>query len=83
MMTLVRVEECRSDVARLVLCRPEKRNALSTDLLRDTLQAIDAIDASGANVGILASEGAVFCAGADLAGLGGTGRRWSTFVSGY
>jgi enoyl-CoA hydratase/carnithine racemase len=73
MMPLVRLEECRPSVARLVLCRPEKRNALGADLLRATLQAIDAIDASGASVGILASEGDVFCAGADLAGLGGDG----------
>ena len=73
MMSLVRVDECRSDVARLVLCRPEKRNALSADLLLATLQAIDDIDESGATVGILASEGDVFCAGADLAGLGGDG----------
>jgi enoyl-CoA hydratase len=72
-MSLVRVEMCTPNVVRLLLCRPEKRNALSADLLLASLRAIDEIDASGAQVAILASEGDVFCAGADLRGIGGDG----------
>jgi enoyl-CoA hydratase/carnithine racemase len=63
---LVTFETLTSDLVRIKLRRPDKRNALSHDLLRDALAAIDTAEQAGASVGILAAEGPTFCAGADL-----------------
>jgi enoyl-CoA hydratase/carnithine racemase len=54
-------------IIRLILNRPEKRNALSLDLLRSLEEAIARIgsDAS-ARVVVLGSRGPVFCSGHDL-----------------
>ena len=62
---LLRVE--RGPVATLTLDRPERRNALSTGLLRHLGEALDAIagDAS-VRVVVLAGAGPAFCAGHDL-----------------
>ncbi|MEX0929488.1 MAG: enoyl-CoA hydratase-related protein [Balneolales bacterium] len=57
-------------VCRLVLNRPEKRNALSGDLVDELqLRFDEAFDDDGVKVIVLAAEGGVFCAGADLATL--------------
>src|SRR5438067_3245696 len=54
-------------VVRLVLNRPEKRNALSHDLLAHLADALDAIAAGpGDRVVVLAGHGPAFCAGHDL-----------------
>ena len=62
-------------VARIVLNRPEARNALSRTLiaaLRDALRAFEADD--GARVIVLSGAGErAFCAGADLKGVGDRG----------
>jgi enoyl-CoA hydratase/carnithine racemase len=64
-------------VGTLWLDRPEKRNALSTELwqaIPDALDELASDDAIGAIV--LAGRGKSFCVGLDLAeGLGGSGSR--------
>jgi enoyl-CoA hydratase/carnithine racemase len=54
-------------VVRLVLNRPEKRNALSRDLLAHLAATLDTIHADpAARVVVLAGKGPAFCAGHDL-----------------
>jgi enoyl-CoA hydratase/carnithine racemase len=54
-------------VVRLTLNRPEKRNALSRELLRQLAGALDTIAADpSARVVVLAANGPVFCSGHDL-----------------
>jgi enoyl-CoA hydratase/carnithine racemase len=54
-------------IVRLTLNRPEKRNALSIELLRRLEQAIESIAVdSSARVVVLGSRGPVFCSGHDL-----------------
>jgi len=58
-------------VVTVVMDRPEARNALSTDMLVGMADAFGYIDAEpGVRVGILTGAGGVFCAGADLKGMG-------------
>lgn len=52
-------------VATITLARPEKRNALSLDMLRALIKALEAIP-SQAGVVVLAAEGKAFSAGHDL-----------------
>jgi enoyl-CoA hydratase/carnithine racemase len=53
-------------VATLTLARPEKRNALSLEMLRMVIKALEGVPAD-AGVVILAAEGPAFSAGHDLA----------------
>jgi enoyl-CoA hydratase/carnithine racemase len=54
-------------IVRLTLNRPEKRNALSIELLQQLEQAIGRVAAdSSARVVVLGSRGPVFCSGHDL-----------------
>jgi methylglutaconyl-CoA hydratase len=53
-------------IATITLNRPEKRNAISFQLVDDLLQALDEIENSSANVVILTGSGKAFCAGMDL-----------------
>lgn len=53
-------------VATITLARPEKRNALSLDMLQNVIKAIEAVPAE-AQVVIVAAEGKVFSAGHDMA----------------
>jgi enoyl-CoA hydratase/carnithine racemase len=55
----------------LTLRRPEHRNALSEDLLREMLQALQAAGAGEALGVIVAAEGPVFSAGHDFADMDG------------
>src|SRR6266536_3450628 len=55
-----------SAVATITLNRPEKRNALSIQLLNELLTALDEIEKSEAEVLILTGAGKAFCAGMDL-----------------
>jgi methylglutaconyl-CoA hydratase len=59
------------EVALLTLNRPEKRNALSPQLIEELLAALDAVEASSARVLILTGEGSAFCSGMDLEYLKG------------
>jgi enoyl-CoA hydratase len=54
-------------IATVTLNRPERRNALSTPLLRDLLAALTwCRDEAGVRVVVLTGAGDAFCAGADL-----------------
>jgi methylglutaconyl-CoA hydratase len=53
-------------VATITLNRPEKRNALSLQLLDELLAALDEIEKSDALVVVLTGAGKSFCAGMDL-----------------
>ena len=53
-------------VATLTLNRPDKRNALSFQLLDELTGALDQIEKSAAQVVILTGAGKAFCAGMDL-----------------
>ena len=60
-----------ADIALLTLNRPEKRNALSPQLIEELLAALDAVEAAPVRVLILTGEGTVFCSGMDLEYLKG------------
>lgn len=60
-----------ADVALLTLNRPEKRNALSPQLIEELLAALDAVEAAPVRVLILTGEGPAFCSGMDLEYLKG------------
>jgi methylglutaconyl-CoA hydratase len=53
-------------IARITLNRPDKRNAVSFQLIADLLAALDEIEKSSAQVGIITGAGKAFCAGLDL-----------------
>jgi methylglutaconyl-CoA hydratase len=55
-----------SGVATITLNRPEKRNAMSFELVGELMAAMDEIEASSALVVILTGTGKAFCAGMDL-----------------
>jgi len=56
-------------VATLTLNRPDKRNAISFELIDDLLQALDEIAKSDAIVLIVTGAGKAFCSGMDLDNL--------------
>jgi methylglutaconyl-CoA hydratase len=58
-------------IARVTLNRPEKRNAISFELVADLMRALDEIERSPAQVAILTGAGKAFCAGMDLEELKG------------
>jgi enoyl-CoA hydratase/carnithine racemase len=63
---------------RIVLARPEKRNALSREVVSSLDQALSLVARDGdARVVVLAAEGPVFCAGHDLNEM--TGRSQSEY----
>src|SRR3954466_3077230 len=55
-----------SGIAKITLNRPEKRNALSFQLLDELLRALDEVEKSSAQILILTGVGKAFCAGMDL-----------------
>jgi methylglutaconyl-CoA hydratase len=66
-LILYRVE---SGIARITLNRPEKRNALNPEMLRELANALTkSAKDDAARVVVIAGAGADFCSGADLAGL--------------
>jgi len=56
-------------VAAITLNRPEKRNAISFDLIDDLLRALDEVAKSNATVLIVTGAGKAFCSGLDLDNL--------------
>jgi methylglutaconyl-CoA hydratase len=56
-------------IATLTLNRPDKRNAISYELIDDLLRALDEVKASSARVLILTGAGKAFCSGMDLDNL--------------
>jgi enoyl-CoA hydratase len=66
-VSLVLVDRPSDGVALLTLNRPEKYNALSTDLLRALVEALDRLaDDTSLRALVLTGAGAAFCAGLDL-----------------
>ena len=57
------------EVATITLNRPEKRNAISTEMIEELLAALDECDKSSARVVILTGAGRAFCSGMDLDAL--------------
>jgi methylglutaconyl-CoA hydratase len=57
------------DVATITLNRPEKRNAISFELIDDLVRAFDEVAKSAAIVLILTGSGKAFCSGMDLDNL--------------
>jgi methylglutaconyl-CoA hydratase len=53
----------------ITLDRPDKRNAISYDLIRELLRAFDEVARSGALVLVLTGAGKAFCSGMDLEDL--------------
>jgi enoyl-CoA hydratase/carnithine racemase len=63
-----------SRVAEVVLDRPDARNALSIDVCRGIVAALDEVSSDGgARCVLLRGEGKVFCSGADFAAVSGPG----------
>src|SRR5713226_1785839 len=58
-----------SGVATITLNRPDKRNAISFELIDDLLRALDEVAESPAQVLILTGAGKAFCSGMDLENL--------------
>jgi methylglutaconyl-CoA hydratase len=58
-----------SSVATVTLDRPDKRNAISYELIADLLAALDEIAKSSAHILILTGAGKAFCSGMDLDNL--------------
>jgi methylglutaconyl-CoA hydratase len=58
-----------SGVATLTLNRPEKRNAISFELIDDLVRALDEVAKSDAIIVILTGSGKAFCSGMDLDNL--------------
>lgn len=63
--------EQQGKIATITLDRPEKRNAISAEMITDLLTALDEAAASSAFVTILTGSGKAFCAGMDIDGLRG------------
>jgi methylglutaconyl-CoA hydratase len=55
-----------SGLAKITLNRPEKRNAISYELIEELLSALDEVKRSSALVLILTGAGKAFCSGMDL-----------------
>jgi len=56
-------------IALITLNRPDKRNAVSFELVDELMQALDAAERSSAQVVIITGAGKAFCAGLDLEDL--------------
>jgi methylglutaconyl-CoA hydratase len=57
------------EVATITLNRPEKRNAISAQMISDMMAAFDEIESRTARVAIITGSGKAFCAGMDLDAL--------------
>lgn len=58
--------EYTGDVATITLNRPDKRNAVTRQMISELLAALDAVEASKARIGIITGAGKAFCSGMDL-----------------
>jgi methylglutaconyl-CoA hydratase len=65
----------RQEIAQLALNRPDKRNALSHELMQEMLSALDNIKKGRARVLLLTGAGTAFCSGMDLDELKAMGSR--------
>src|ERR1017187_10914885 len=60
---------CEGPIATLTLNRPEKRNAISYELIEELPPALHEVQRSEAYILILTGAGAAFCSGMDLDNL--------------
>jgi methylglutaconyl-CoA hydratase len=67
--------ERNAEIATITLGRPEKRNAISTQMIEDLLAALDEAESAPVRVVILTGSGTAFCSGMDLEGLRGISRQ--------
>ena len=58
--------ETANDAATITLNRPEKRNAISTQMIQELLNALEEIEKGAARLAILTGNGKAFCSGMDL-----------------
>ncbi len=58
-----------SDIATLTFNRPEKRNAISPQMIQELLAALDQVERETARVAIVTGAGRAFCSGMDLDAL--------------
>jgi methylglutaconyl-CoA hydratase len=61
--------EFEGSLANITLDRPDKRNAISSQMIDDLLAALDEVEKAAARVMIITGSGKAFCAGMDLDGL--------------
>lgn len=61
--------EIANEIATITLDRPDKRNAISAQMIDDLLGALANAESSPARVAIITGAGKAFCAGMDLDGL--------------
>lgn len=52
--------------ARLVLARPDKHNAVNSEMVDDAIRLLARMEEDGVQVAVLSADGATFCAGQDL-----------------
>src|ERR1700689_5169178 len=57
------------EIATVTLNRPDKRNAISPEMIVEILTAFDEVETSSARVLILTGAGKAFCSGMDLEAL--------------
>src|SRR5713226_7355317 len=58
--------EFSGEIAKITLNRPDKRNAINTQMIADLQSALDEIEKKKVRVVIITGAGAAFCAGMDL-----------------
>ena len=61
--------EFAGEIATITLNRPEKRNAISSEMIAEILAAFSEVEASPARVLIITGAGKAFCSGMDLDAL--------------
>jgi methylglutaconyl-CoA hydratase len=61
--------EFTGEIAMITLSRPEKRNAISAEMIAELFSAFNEVEASPARVLILTGAGKAFCSGMDLEAL--------------
>jgi methylglutaconyl-CoA hydratase len=61
--------EFTGEIAMITLSRPEKRNAISPEMIAELLSAFDEVEASPARILLLTGAGKAFCSGMDLDAL--------------
>jgi len=82
-MSLVKITTDERSIVTLTMARPEKRNALSLDLINELEAALEDIAGNDEyRVMILSGEGASFCAGMDLKGVLDDAQRMSGMLHG-
>ncbi len=63
----------QGELATITLNRPEKRNAISVEMIEEMLEALDEAELSVARVVLLTGVGKAFCSGMDLGALKAVG----------